>query len=114
MNYLVLLGAATEGTGQNPLLPTILIYGALFAFMWFVLIRPQRKRQKEMQALQSSIEVGDSILLASGMYGKIVDTVNDVVIVELGMNKGVRVPVQRSGIVSKAEPDLTITKDSEE
>lgn len=112
MNLITIL---TTGTGDAPsLLPTLLIYGALFAFMWFVLIRPQRKRQKETQSLQSAIKNGDSVLLSSGMYGKVVDTVNDVLIIELGTNKSVRVPVLRSGVSSIAEPDLSIVKDTEE
>lgn len=111
MNYLPFLA---ETSDSPSILPTLLIYGALFAFMWFVLIRPQRKKQKEAQSLQSSISVGDSVLLHSGMYGKVVDTVNDVLIIELGTNKSVRVPVLRSGVSSKGEPDLSIVKETEE
>ena len=113
MNFLPLLEAGT-GAGGSGIMYSLLLYGALFAFMWFVLIRPQKKRQKETEALQNSIKIGDSVLLSAGIYGKVVDTVNDVVIVELGTNKSVRVPVQRAGIISKAEPDLSIVKSEEE
>lgn len=88
----------------------IIIYGAFFAFMWFVLIRPQRKKQKAVASMQSEIAVGQSVLTSGGLYGKVVDVVNDVLIVEFGMNKGVRIPVQRSAVSSVAEPELTITK----
>lgn len=111
MQFITLL-ETTEGSPS--IVPTLLIYGALFAFMWFVLIRPQRKRQKETESLQSSIQTGDSVLLSGGMYGKVVDTVNDVLIVELGTNKSVRVPVQRGGVISITEPDLSIVKESTE
>lgn len=109
MNVLPLLeSAGTEGS----MWPMLLIYAALFGFMYFVLIRPQRKRQKETEMLQKSIEVGDPVLLTSGMYGKIVDAVNDILVIELGTNKSVRVPMQRSAVVSKAEPDMSIAKSS--
>ena len=113
MNVLPLLTSGAAGSGQAPW-TLFLIYGALFAFMWFVLIRPQRRRQREAEVLQSSVEVGDPVLLAGGLYGKVVDTVNDVLIVELGTNKSVRVPVQRTAVLSKAEPDLSIVKDTED
>jgi len=110
MNVLPLLAADAGATSSYMML---LVWGAMFAFMWFVLIRPQRKRQKETEQLQRSIEVGDPVVMTSGMYGKVVDTVNDVLIIELGTNKSVRVPVQRSAIVSKSEPDLSIVKEEE-
>jgi len=111
MYFLPLLAATTQ---KGSMLPTLLIYGALFAFMWFVLIRPQRKKQKETEMLQNALKVGDPVLLNSGMYGKIVDIVNNVIILELGTNKSVRVPVQRAGVISIAEPDLSIVKEEKE
>lgn len=110
MNLVPLLADAGEVGAFNPTI--LLVWGAMFAFMWFVLIRPQRKRQKETDLLQKSIEVGDPVLLTSGMFGKVVDTVNDVLIVELGTNKSVRVPVQRAAVVGKSAPDLSIVKES--
>ena len=112
MYTLPLLTASADATGSPYTM--LLVWGAMFAFMWFFLIRPQRKKQKETDQLQRSIEVGDSVLLTSGIYGKVVDSVNNVLIIELGTNKSVRVPIQRSAVVSKAEPDLSIAKDSEE
>lgn len=109
MNLLPLL---TSSSSEGSFWPMLLIYAALFGFMYFVLIRPQRKRQKETDMLQKSIEVGDPVLLSSGLYGKVVDAVNDVLVVELGTNKSVRVPVQRGSVVSKSEPDMSIAKDS--
>lgn len=102
--------AAAEPKSGGSTLLLVVVYGAFFAFMWFVLIRPQRKKQKEVARIQNEIAVGDSVLTSGGLYGKVVDTVNDVLIVEFGMNKGVRVPVQRSAVATVAEPDLTIAK----
>ena len=64
-----LLAAATSDTGSGGgilgLLPLILI----FAVMYFLLLRPQRKRQKEAQRLQGSLAEGDEVILNSGIYG---------------------------------------------
>lgn len=63
-----LFAAAAEEQTSNPILgflPLVLI----FAAMYFLLLRPQRKRQKETANLQSSIVEGDEVVLNSGIYG---------------------------------------------
>ena len=45
----------------------------IFAFMYFIAIRPQQKEKKKMQELMASIAVGDSVLTSSGFYGVIID-----------------------------------------
>ena len=66
--FLNLVGAAAEKPDANPILsflPLILIFVA----MYFLLLRPQRKRQKETANLQKSIAVDDEVVLNSGIYG---------------------------------------------
>ena len=63
-----LLAAAADEQASNPILgflPLVLI----FAAMYFLLLRPQRKRQKETVNLQKSIAEGDEVVLNSGIYG---------------------------------------------
>lgn len=112
VNLLNLLeaGAADTAAGSSTLFMFV-IYGGFIAFMYFVLIRPQRKKQKEINRMQSEIEIGQSVLTSGGLYGKVVDIVNDVLIVEFGTNKGVRVPVQRMAVASVTEPDLVQAKE---
>jgi preprotein translocase subunit YajC len=94
---------------QN-MLGIILYMGFFFAVMYLLIIRPQKKRDKQMADMQQSIKVGDSVLLNSGFYGKVVDIINDLFVIEFGLNKGVRIPVKKSAILGVAEPDLTIHK----
>ena len=67
MSALHLLAAASNNSGGGllGLLPLILIFGV----MYFLLLRPQRKRQKEAVRLQSSLNEGDEVVLNSGIYG---------------------------------------------
>lgn len=65
--------AAPGGAAQNAGLINFLLLGGLFLFMYFVIIRPQRKRQKEHQQLTESLSKGDEVVLTSGMLGKITD-----------------------------------------
>ena len=76
----------------------------IFAFMYFVVIRPQNKQKKQQTELMNSMEVGDSCLTTSGFYGTIIDITEDVVIVEFGSNKNCRIPMQKAAIVQIEKP----------
>lgn len=71
----------------------------IFAFMYFIAIRPQKKEQKRLNLMLSEMETGDSVLTSSGFYGIVIDITEDTVIVEFGNNKNCRIPMQKSAIV---------------
>ena len=77
----------------------------IFGVMYFLMIRPQKKEQKRLQAMLNSMEVGDSIVNTSGFYGVIIDMTEEDVIVEFGNNKNCRIPMRKQAIaeVEKAE-----------
>jgi len=78
----------------------IILYVVLIGGMiYFMSIRPQKKQQKKMEELLSSLELGDSILTTSGFYGVVIDIADEVVVVEFGNNKNCRIPMQKSAIV---------------
>lgn len=79
-------------------------YAVVIGVIIFMTSR-QRKEKKQMEAVLSSIEAGDSIITTSGFYGVVLDVMEDIVIVEFGNNKNCRIPMQRQAIASveKAE-----------
>ncbi len=76
----------------------------IFAFMYFFMIRPQKKERKNKEALMASLAVGDTVLTTSGFYGVIIDVTNDTVIVEFGSNKNCRIPMQKAAIAMAEKP----------
>nr|WP_307991968.1 preprotein translocase subunit YajC [uncultured Niameybacter sp.] len=104
--------APTAGSG-GMLMSTVLYLGFFFVIMYFLIIRPQKKRDKQVADMQSSIKVGDEVLLTTGIYGKVVDIINDLFIIELGLNKSVRIPVKKVAVAAVAAPNLSIAKVSE-
>ena len=70
----------------------------LFGIMYFLMIRPQKKEQKRVQAMLSDMAVGDSIVTTSGFYGVIIDMTEEDVIVEFGNNKNCRIPMRKQAI----------------
>lgn len=61
---------------------TIIYFVFIIALFYFILIRPQKKKQKEEQKLRDSIQVGDEILTIGGIYGKVVSIKDDSLVIE--------------------------------
>jgi len=78
----------------------------LLALVWFMLIRPQRRRQQEAQRLIESIGVGKEIVTAGGLYGTVTAIEDDEVRVEIADGVEVRVAKRAvAGVVSEDEND---------
>lgn len=71
----------------------------LFGIMYFLMLRPQKKEQKRLQAMLNDMEVGDSIVTTGGFYGVVIDMTEEDVIVEFGNNKNCRIPMRKQAIV---------------
>jgi preprotein translocase subunit YajC len=92
-------GAAPAAADQQGGGWTILImYALLFVGMYFLLFAPQRKRQKELEKLQSELAVGDKVLAAGGIYGRVVSIKEDRITLELDSG---RLVVHKSAIMGK-------------
>ena len=68
----------TSGNAFTMLIPLIL----MFAIMYFVMIRPQRKKQKAEEKMRNSIQIGDEILTIGGFYGRVVSIKEDSLVIE--------------------------------
>ena len=95
---LTLLTAAGAG-GMGGMLMMVIYIVVIFGAMYFFAIRPQRKEQKRMAALLSTMEVGDTVVTSSGFYGTIIAVSEEDCIVEFGNNRNCRIPMRKSAIV---------------
>ena len=87
----------------------------LLALMWFLLIRPQRRRQHEAQRLVESISVGKEIVTAGGLFGTVTAVENDEVRVQIADGVEVRVAKRAvAGVVSEDEPEEEEEPEDEE
>jgi preprotein translocase subunit YajC len=91
---------AAPGAGEQPSggWTILAMYALLFVGMYFLLFAPQRKRQKELEKLQSDLAVGDKVLAAGGIYGRVVSIKDDRVTIELDSG---RMTVHKSAIMGK-------------
>jgi preprotein translocase subunit YajC len=91
----------------------LIILVALFALMWLLLIRPQRRRQAEQAQLQEVVEPGDEILTAGGIHGTVRDVEDEIVHVEIA--PGTTIRLDRRAVAGIArEPEAEELEEGEE
>jgi preprotein translocase subunit YajC len=89
----------------------ILVLVALFGLMWFLLIRPQRRRTQAQMAMQDQLRAGDEIITAGGLHATVRSIEDDVLEIEIAPNTTVRLDRRAvAAVVSEpeieAEPEL--------
>lgn len=73
---------------------------AIFAIMYFFMIRPQNKKQKELQNFRKNLEVGQEVITAGGIYGKVKEIEDNVVVLEIA--SGVKIRIDKNSIFANA------------
>ena len=81
----------------------LIIVVILFALFWLLLIRPQRRRQAAQNELIASVEVGDEIVTAGGLYGHVVGVGEDELLVEIA--PGINVRIARRAVAGVVGPE---------
>ena len=94
--FLATTTAANSGVMSTGMLIMWLVI--MFGMMYFLMIRPQKKEQKKLQAMLNDLAVGDAVVTTSGFYGVVIDITDDDVIVEFGNNKNCRIPMRKTAI----------------
>lgn len=105
---IVLAQAAAGGLGSN-----VIFFLALFAIMYFVLIRPQQKQAKEQQNLLTALKKGDDVITSAGVVGKISQVINDK-FVQLEIAPGVKVRMLKSSVQARITDEAASKSDSAE
>ena len=95
MNMFTLLQAsapAAQGSGLSMWIMLALI----FVVMWFFMIRPQRKQQKEMENFRNSLKNGDKVVTIGGIYGTVAEVKESYVLLEV--DKDVKIRINKQAI----------------
>lgn len=79
----------------------IIMMVAIFAIMYFFMIRPQQKKQKEIMNFRNNLTVGQEVVTAGGIYGKIKEL--DVTTVTLEIASGVKIKIDRNSIYANVQ-----------
>lgn len=98
-------GAAPSGIAQLMGSPLVMM-GIIFAIIYFLIMRPQQKKQKEHQEMLRSLAKGDRVVTVSGIYGTVANL--DEKIVLLQVDDKVRIKVSRNSVASLSEEDIKV------
>ena len=100
---------------MSPAVMQILMIVLLFVVMYFLMIRPQKKKDKQIQDMRKSLQVGDEIITIGGICGKIVKTKEESFIIQVGADK-VKFEMMRWAVssVTKASPRYDVDDVKEE
>ncbi|MEP0713362.1 preprotein translocase subunit YajC [Algoriphagus sp.] len=89
----VLAQAAAGGSG---ILGQVFLFGSIILIMYFFMIRPQQKKQKESKKFIEEIKKGDEVVTIGGLHGRVSSVEGDTVLLEL--DRGLKVKVEKSAI----------------
>ena len=96
MNFITILQAAPAAQQGGGLSMWIML-ALIFVVMWFFMIRPQRKQQKELQNFRDSLQKGDKVVTIGGIYGTVSEVRDDSVLIEV--DNSVKIRVSKQAIV---------------
>ena len=88
------------------MLQTIILFGLIFVIFYFMIIRPQQKRQKDRQKMLEALKKGDKVITAGGIHGSVVGLEEKTALVQIADN--VKVKVDRgsiSAVLKEAQPE---------
>ena len=98
--------AAQAGGANGGGMSMLIMMVALFAVMWFFMIRPQQKKQKEIQKFQNALTEGMSVVTGGGIYGTVKKVDIAAGIVEVEIAKGVTIRVDKGYVFKDATAQL--------
>lgn len=101
-SFLSLLASGAAAASERPGWTGFIPFIGMFLILWFFILRPQMKRQKEHQAKVTGIKKGDQVLTGGGLLGKVVRVDENYAEIELGQN--VRVKALKSTIADVIPP----------
>ena len=78
----------------------IIMMIVIFAIMYFFMIRPQNKKQKEIQNFRNNLQVGQDVIYAGGIYGKVKAIEGNVIVLEIA--SGVKIRIDKNSIYADA------------
>ena len=93
---------AAQG-GFDPVI--IIMWVAIGLIFWFFIMRPQKKRQQEIQKFRNSIVIGSRVVTSGGIYGEVraIEEVDNILVIEVA--KGVNIRVDRNSVYATAQQD---------
>ena len=92
INFILL---QAEGAGSG-IMGQVFLFGSIILIMYFFMIRPQQKKQKDAKNFISEIKKGDNVVTIGGIHGKVYSVEGDTILLDL--DKGIKIKVEKSAV----------------
>ncbi|MFH1196517.1 MAG: preprotein translocase subunit YajC [bacterium] len=96
MDFLIAMAPQGGEGGGGGMISTLIMFGAIFAIFYFMIIRPQQKKAKEREKLLSNLKKGDKVVTSGGVHGTIAGLEEKTCLLDVGNN--VKMKMERSAI----------------
>ena len=97
-----------QAGGMSGIMGQVFLFGSIILIMYFFMIRPQQKKQKETKLFLEAIKKGDSVVTIGGIHGKVYAVEGETLTLEL--DKGLKIVVEKSAISADFTKRATGTK----
>lgn len=109
--YLIAMSPPQGGDAGGGMMSTLIMFGLIIGIFYFLILRPQQKRQKGRQKLLDSVKKGDKIITAAGLHGTVTGIDDKTLLIQVADN--VKMKFDRSAVASivrEGEPDTKESK----
>jgi len=94
----IIFAMAPQNGGGGSMISTLIMFAAIFAIFYFMIIRPQQKRAKERDAMLNAVQKGDKVVLSSGIHGTIVGIEDKTYLIQVSDN--VKIKFEKTAVAS--------------
>jgi preprotein translocase subunit YajC len=98
------------GSGDGGLMSTLIMFGLIIGIFYFLILRPQQKRQKERQKMLDSVKKGDRIITAGGMHGTVSGLDDKTLLVQVADN--IKLKFDRTAVTTIVRESEVTAKES--
>ena len=98
--------------GNNSMVSMIVMMGLVFVAMYFLMIRPQKKKQKTIDELRKNVRVGDEIVTIGGICGLVVKTMEESLIIQVGADR-TKFEIKRWAVSQREEGKQSVAEEDE-
>ncbi len=98
MHQLLAMAPPAGGGGEGSMISTLLMFALIIGIFYFMILRPQQKRQKEREKMLGAVKKGDKVITAGGLHGSIAGMDDKTVLIQVADN--VKLKFDRSAVAS--------------
>jgi preprotein translocase subunit YajC len=98
MHFLLLMAPPQGGSQEGGLISTLVMFALIIGIFYFMILRPQQKRQKERQKLLEALKKGDKVVTAGGMHGTIAGLDDKTALIQVADN--LKIKFERSAVTT--------------